>query len=508
MNSRISVKGLYKTFATPVLIDVNFEVAPGSVHGLVGENGAGKSTLINIICGLLERDCGTIFLEGEKFAPQTRRDALNRGIALASQELSLIDTLSVSENISLTRLPNKHLRINKKLVTNRAEKLIELVGLEVSPSASVASLTLAERQLVELAKALSLPEDSTRLLVLDEPTSALSVDQTERLHRIIKERAARGMSVIYVSHRLEDVLEVCDTVSVLKDGEVVLRNSSDQLTSNALIQAMSGGAFVDPANDVPREVGAIRLKVDRVSSLEFPQPISLDCHRSEILGVAGLAGSGRSELLHTIFGLAKNRIGRVLLIKNGAQVPMTSPEMSVKYGMALIPEDRKTQGIFKDKTITFNAMIAGLGKGLAMVLPRREKRLFEGLMNRLNVKRNGPSQKIDKLSGGNQQKILIARWLNTQADVWLLDEPTRGVDVNSKMAIHDQLRLQRDRGAAIILVSSELEDLMVLCDRILVLSENTLAATFKRGEWTKERLLAAAFSRHNNQKNVDTSISE
>ena len=204
-----------------------------------------------------------------------------------------------------------------------------------------------------------------------------------------------------------------------------------------------------------------------------------------------------------IFGLGESRVGRVLLEESGSQMQITSPDRSVEYGMALIPEDRKTQGIFKEQSVSFNAMIAGLGKGLGMLLSSREHRSIEELMDRLNVKRNGPSQKIDKLSGGNQQKILMVRWLNTRANVWLLDEPTRGIDVNSKVGIHDQLRLLRDQGAALMVVSSDLEELMALCDRIMVLSEKTTVATFKRGEWTKEQLLEAAFSGKTNQKNGD-----
>ncbi len=504
MNSRISIKGLHKAFAEPVLIDVNLDIAPGSIHGLVGENGAGKSTLIYIISRLLESDRGLIFLDGKKYVAKSRRDSLDQGIALVSQELSLIDTLSVSENICLMALPNKYLTLEKKVLCDRTQKLMELVGLEhVSLHASVASLTLAEKQLVEVAKALSLPEGRAKLLILDEPTSALSADQADRLHQIIKDRAAGGLSVIYVSHRLEDVLEISDTVSVLRDGQVVLQESADRLTRKTLIRAMSGEELSGRANEGTRRVGPLRLTVDSLSSPAFPKPISLQCHGSEILGIAGLAGSGRSELLHMIFGLGESRIGRVLLEESGSQMEITSPDRSVEYGMALIPEDRKTQGIFKEQSISFNATIAGLGRGIGMLLSSREQRSIEELMNRLNVKRNGVSQKIDTLSGGNQQKVLMVRWLNTRANVWLLDEPTRGIDVNSKVGIHDQLRLLRDRGAALMIVSSDLEELMALCDRIMVLSEKTTVATFKRDEWTKEQLLEAAFSGKTNQKNVD-----
>ena len=502
MAPRISIEGLCKSFASPVLKDVDLEISPGSIRGLVGENGAGKSTLIHIICGLLNFDRGSILIDGTKFSPRSRKASLDRGIALVSQELSLIDTLSVRENILLTALPTKQLRIDPRSVSEQAEELIRLVGLgHISPQAAAASLSLAEKQLVELAKALSLPEKLCNLLILDEPTSALTTPQIERVHQIIKERASSGTSVIYVSHRLEDVIKVCDSVSVLKDGEVVLTSASEALSSKTLIRAMSGEEYIDHGNTLHREVGPLRLKVNGLSSVEFPTPISLECHQSEILGIAGLAGAGRSELVHTIFGLAKKRRGEVVLHKEGTEITINNAGMAVRNGMALIAEDRKTQGLFMDKSLAFNTTIAGwgkLGNALTAVLPNRERRATNELLQRLKVKYDGVLQKINTLSGGNQQKVLIARWLNTQADVWLLDEPTRGVDVSSKMAIHEQLRNQRDRGALLIIVSSELEELMALCDRILVLSEKEPVRIFKRGEWTKEQLLEAAFSGHSN----------
>lgn len=504
MTARISVEGLYKSFAAPVLVDVNLEIAAGSIHGLVGENGAGKSTLINIICGLLASDKGAIKLEEREFAPDTRKDSITQGIALASQELSLIDTLSVAENILLTALPRKTIALDRIQLEEKARSLMNLVGLDsVSLSTPVLKLSLAQKQLVEMAKALSMPEDQAKLLILDEPTSALTSPQAEQLHRIIRAKAEKGLSVIYVSHRLDDVLEVCDEVSVLRDGEIQLTAASKDLDNDALIQAMSGMELLRHKEQESRECGEVRLDVFQLSTADLPNAISLQCHAGEILGIAGLSGAGRSELLHGIFGLGIERQGRVALLvedsESGKAIDIDSPTTAVNNGMALIAEDRKTQGIFANKTIALNSTLAGLGKlgsSLTRLLPSRETEVSEELIGRLKIKCEGPLQLIDRLSGGNQQKVLIARWLETKAKVWLLDEPTRGVDVGSKAAIHEHLRQLRDDGAAIVIASSELEELTALCDRILVLSNKKAVKTFKQGEWSKELLLEAAFSQH------------
>ena len=502
---RISVEGLCKSFAAPVLQDVRLEIADGSIHGIVGENGAGKSTLINIICGLLTADAGAIKLEGQDYAPESRKESINQGVALASQELSLIDTLSVAENIMLTVLPRKAITIDRNGVEQKARELMNMVALDSATlHKRVADLSLAQKQLVELAKALSMANEQARLLILDEPTSALTSTQADELHKIIRKKAENGLSVIYVSHRLDDVLEVCDVVSVLRDGEIQLTAPASTLDSDALIKAMSGEKLQSRGEQKIREYGDVRLDVFQLTTAELPNAISLQCHEGEVLGIAGLSGSGRSELLHGIFGLGVEQRGRVTLLgKEKNDIHIDSATTAVKHGVALIAEDRKTQGIFASKTISLNTTVAGLGKfgsSLSRVVPAREMQVSEELIDRLKVKCEGPLQLIDRLSGGNQQKVLIARWLETKANFWLLDEPTRGVDVGSKAAIHEHLRQLRDQGAVIVIASSELEELTTLCDRILVLSNRKAVKTFKRGEWNRELLLEAAFSQHKGER--------
>lgn len=504
MTARFVIEGLNKSFAAPVLKQVSLQINSGSIYGLVGENGAGKSTLINIICGLLAADSASLTLDGQPYHPTSRAVALAEGLALASQELSLIETLSVEENILLSALPGNTYGIDRRAVRQRAKELMDLVGLKhISPQTPLARLSLAEKQLVELAKALSMPEDRIKLLILDEPTSALTSPQADQIHQIIKQRADSGLSVIYVSHRLDDVLSVCDTVSVLRDGVIQLTAPSSSLTSDDLIREMSGEELSQHNDDEAREIGDVRLRVEGLSSTDFPEPISLQCHRGEIVGIAGLAGAGRSELLHAIYGLGAGHQGRVVLVEPGGDVLIDSASTAAKNGMALIAEDRKSQGIFSGKSISLNSTVAGLSKlsgNLGAIIPKREQRACEELISRLKIKSEGPQQTIDRLSGGNQQKMLIARWLQAESDVWLLDEPTRGVDVGSKLVIHDRLRQLRDEGATMLIVSSELEELTALCDRILVLSNKKAVASYERGQWSKEKLLAAAFSEHKGER--------
>lgn len=504
MTARFAIEGLNKSFAAPVLKQVSLQIRPGSIHGLVGENGAGKSTLINIICGLLAADSAELTLDGKPYYPMSRAAALAEGLALASQELSLIETLTVEENILLSSLPESAFRIDRRKVRLQAKELMNLVGLKhIPPQTPLARLRLAEKQLVELAKALSMPTDRIKLLILDEPTSALTSAQADQIHRIIKQRADSGLSVIYVSHRLDDVLSVCDTVSVLRDGVIQHTAPGSSLTSDDLIREMSGEELSQHNDDEVRKIGDVRLRVERLSNADFPEPISLQCHRREIVGIAGLAGAGRSELLHAIYGLGAGHQGKVVLVEPAGDVLIDSASTAAKNGIALIAEDRKSQGIFSGKSVSLNSTVAGLSKlsgNLGAIISKREQRACKELISRLNIKSEGPRQTIDRLSGGNQQKVLIARWLQADSDVWLLDEPTRGVDVGSKLAIHNRLRELRDQGATMLIVSSELEELTALCDRILVLSNKKAVASYERGQWSKEKLLAAAFSEHKGER--------
>lgn len=498
MSEPIAVSNIHKSFASKVLNGVSFAIKKGSIHGLVGENGAGKTTLIRILSGLLEADTGTLELSGINFWPRSRRQALDSGIALVSQELSLIDTLSVADNIVISSLPPGSFKLNRKSTLRRAEALLDQVGLnQINPSDKLSSLALGEKQLVEFAKALAMAKDKQKLLILDEPTSALSATQVDRMHNIISEKAQSGASILYVSHDLEHILKMCDQITVLKDGRVVLSEDNDSLTESKLVSAMSGSTFQQSGERVEKTIGPPILKITSISSDEFPNPISLDLYQGEILGIAGLSGSGRTELLRTIFGLTENRSGQVVLKKEGQDVSIEDASVAVAEGLAMIPEDRSRQGILSRRPLTLNTLISGMAKSHSLfsrLLPKNEQKKTRSLLNKLNVKFEKPSQKIDELSGGNQQKMLVARWLNTDARVWLLDEPTRGVDVGSKVSLHNQLKELAGTGKAMIVASSDLDELMKICDRILVLSKKKFTSMLHPDQWSKRKILDAAFN--------------
>jgi len=493
----VHIVGLQKSFAVPVLKNINLSIEPGKIHGLVGENGAGKSTLINILMGLVHPDQGQIFIDGRPYHPKSVNAAKAEGLSLAAQELSVIDNLSVAENIQLKHLPQHFGVIDRQTLAQECHAQLVLVGLHcVAPEAHVGQLSLAQKQLVELAKALFC---ARRLLILDEPTAALTESQAEHLHTILRARVAEGMSVIYVSHRLHDVLSVCDNISVLRDGELKITAPSNEFTVDSLISAMSGTQIDFIHSAKTRSNTECCLQVDSITTQDLPYPISFECARGEILGIAGLAGAGRTELLEAIYGLQGLKTGSVSVCRDQQIFCIRSVSDATRHGMGMVAEDRKSQGIFADKSVAMNISIAHLrsvANWMGILDSRKEMRSTDQLIERLSVKCNNAWQPIASLSGGNQQKLLIGRWMHAGAQLLLLDEPTRGVDPNAKQIIHRELHQLSNAGVTLIIVSSELSELTSLCDRILVLSERKLAAQFIRGSWTQDELLQAAFSEH------------
>jgi ribose transport system ATP-binding protein len=492
---RLSISELSKSFSVPVLNDINLSIAAGEVHAIVGENGAGKSTFVNILAGLLQKDAGTMMLDGEIYAPANPRAAFAAGVSCALQELSTIGTLSVAENIAVRNLPHEMFVIAKGRLAEQAQDLMRRVGLEVSPDMAAESLSLADRQLLELAKALS---SQARLLILDEPTAALTGPQAKRLHEIIREVSAAGSSVIYISHRLDDVLAVANVVTVLRDGQVVASAPAATMSTAELLQYMSGG---NPArNEKTRNLqqsSATVLAIENVTTDALPHPVSFNCSKGEIIGLAGLAGSGRSELLAALFGLVPLRAGHIDRCTVAGRTRVRNAGQAVNLGMAYLGEDRQSMGLFRAQSVLLNMMVPGertVSSVTRLIDGQAEAAAGADFVDRLAIKCEGLQQDVDQLSGGNQQKVLIARWLNCKAAIFLLDEPTRGVDVGTKNAIYELLFEIRDGDNAIVMASSEIDELMTVCDRILVLSRRKLVQTFFRGDWSEQDILATAFS--------------
>lgn len=497
LNTLLDVNDLHKSFNTPVLKGVNLTIAKGEVHALVGENGAGKSTLSSILAGLLDYDTGELSLHGQGYQPKTARQAFNSGISLVAQELSVVPTLTVAENISLRLLPTKNAVINTQQSEEKARELLALLGLAyIEPNAAADSLTLGESQLVEIAKAMMMP---CQLLILDEPTAALTAQQADHLHGIIRELAESGTSVVYISHRLEDVRAVCDKISVLRDGVVVVSAPTAELSVSDMIFHMSGKEPAKHKSTQKKAVGSPLLIADRITTKGLLNPISVSCHRHEIVGIAGLAGSGRTELLNALYGLSALTGGSVKVNVNDVQVATSNSSESVRAGVGYLPKERKTQGIFAGQTIALNATLPGLkdlSGAFGVFSNTTENDITQGLIKTLSVKCEGAQQPIDKLSGGNQQKVLIGRWLQCDSQMLLLDEPTRGVDVGAKGAIHQLLKEMAVAGKSVLVASSEIEELMALCDRIIVLSNRKYVTSFSQDEWTYNAILESAFSEY------------
>lgn len=495
----ISFCGITKRYPGVVaLSEVSFEVREGELHGLCGENGAGKSTLMKILAGVITDYEGQLRLRGRPVKFLTTRDAEAAGISIIHQELHLVDQLSAAANIFLGREKRGRLGwLDDRAMEAEAGTLLAELECDVHPRAPAGSLRVGDRQLVEIAKALSLDAE---ILIMDEPTSALTDAEVARLERVIDRLRRRGVTILYISHKMDEIFRLADRITVLRDGRWVGTLDRRRTTPTEVAHLMVGREMKSVDWGRPREPGQVVLQVE---NLWLPWPgragawrlkgIRFELHRSEILGVAGLMGAGRTELLQCLFGAARPApASRIVL--NGRPVRFRRPAEAIRAGIGLVTEDRKQLGLFAQMSIGENITICTLHQALtAGLLSRsRETALAEQMIERLSIKTPGTANVITSLSGGNQQKCILARWLLTRPQVLLLDDPTRGVDVGAKAELYGLMdQLCRD-GIAIVLTSSELPELLAVCDRILVLSEGRVTARFRRDEATEQKIMEAA----------------
>jgi ABC-type sugar transport system ATPase subunit len=481
----IEAVALVKRFGgARALEDVSLAVAPGTVHAIVGENGAGKSTLGRVLCGILRPDAGEVRLDGVPVRWRDPREALAAGVAMVHQELAVCPDLSVAENIALGRWPRRGLLVDRAAMVRRAEELLDEIGARLPVRAPMRSLSVAQEQLVQIATALG---TGARLLVLDEPTSSLSQAEAERLLELVEDLRGRGTTVVYVSHRLPEVLRLADAVSVLRDGRLVATLPRADASAGALVRLMVGRDL--PAAALPgRAPGAPLLEVQGLSSPGLLQDVSFDVRAGEIVGLAGLVGAGRSELARALFGLDPRARGRVTL--GGRPLRLGSPRAALAAGLALLPEDRKRQGLLLGWGARANwslPRLAAFRRG-PLLDRRREARAAAEALAAADVRGADLEAPVAALSGGNQQKVALAKWLAVGARVLLADEPTRGVDVGAKAAIHMQLRAVADEGRGVLFISSELPELLAVADRVLVLRGGRIVAELARGAGEEEVL--------------------
>ena len=496
----LTMRGVRKAFdEVEVLHGVDFELRAGEIHALVGENGAGKSTLMRVLAGVYPDWSGRVMLDGAAVRFRAAGEAMQAGVSMVHQELNLVEGLTVAENMYLGREP-RHWGITVDYGTmNRcARKVLRELGCEIDPGAPVSSLRIGTRQTIEIAKALSF---EPRVLVMDEPTSALSTCEITDLFRVVRELAERGVGIVYVSHRFEEIFDLADRVTVLRDGRHVATRPVAETSRDELIHVMVGRPLDRffkrhrrPQERVVLEAGDVCLAhADDTQATPVVDGVSLRVRAGEILGVAGLMGAGRSELLECLFGVHGARAAGTLRL-DGAPVGITSPAEAIGHGFALVTEDRKRSGLVPGMSVRHNLTLPALARTLrwGMLSGRRERRLARAGIERLSIRCRSDRQDIAMLSGGNQQKVVVGKWLAGDPRVLLLDEPTRGIDVGAKAELYQLLAELAERGCAIVMASSELPELLNLCDRILVLREGRVSAVFGHAEATQERILDAA----------------
>ncbi len=465
-------------------------VKKGTVHALMGENGAGKSTLMKCLFGIYNKDAGEILLDGKEVHFRSSKEALEQGVAMVHQELNQALKRTVADNLWLGRYPSRFGVVNQRKMLRDTEALFKKLNLTVDPKAVMEELPVSRRQMAEIAKAVSY---NAKIIVFDEPTSSLTETEAEQLFRIIRQLKEEGCGIIYISHKMEEILRISDEVTVMRDGKTVSTDAAKDLTVDTIIRRMVGRDLTHrfpPKNNTP---GETVLEVRGLTALHSHlNEVSFSLRRGEVLGIAGLDGSGRTEVLETLFGLAAKKKGEVFL--EGKPIEIRSPRQAISHGMILLTEERRATGIFAIRSITENTVISNLRayRKFGLLSRRKMQKDTDGIIRTLRVKTPSRETAIRSLSGGNQQKVILGRWLLTDPNILLLDEPTRGIDVGAKYEIYQIILDLAEKGRSVIVVSGEMPELLGICDRILVMSGGRLAGEVDRSEATQEKIMTLA----------------
>ena len=467
----------------------NLKVRPHSVHALMGENGAGKSTLMKCLFGIYEKDSGKILFEGKEINFTSAKEALDNGVSMVHQELNQVLQRNVLDNIWLGRYPQKGFFIDEKKMYNDTKKIFEELEIDVDPRSKVADLAVSERQMIEIAKAVSY---NSKIIVMDEPTSSLTEKEVEHLFKIINKLRDKGCGIVYISHKMEEIKAISDDITILRDGKWIATESVANLSTDQIINMMVGR---DLTNRFPPKDNVVKeciLKVDGLTAAKQPSinDISFELHKGEILGVAGLVGAKRTDIVETIFGIREKASGSIFL--NGKEVKNKTPNEAIENGFALVTEERRATGIYSMLNVGFNSTISNLDRYLSkfrLLSDKDIKKDTQWVIDSMRVKTPSQSTSIGSLSGGNQQKVILGRWLLTEPDVLMLDEPTRGIDVLAKFEIYQLMIELAKKDKGIIMISSEMPELLGVTDRILVMSNGRVAGIVKTSETSQEEIM-------------------
>jgi len=485
----LQMKGINKQFpGVKALDNVDLSLRVGTVHALMGENGAGKSTLMKCLFGIFHEDSGTIIFDGEQVKFNSAKQALDRGISMVHQELNQVQDTRIMDNIWLGRFPKKWGLVDEEKMYKDTKEIFESLDIQLDPKQKVRKLSVSEAQMAEIAKAVSY---KAKIIVMDEPTSSLTEKEVGHLFKIIRALREKDVAIIYISHKMEEILEISDEVTIMRDGKYIGTYYSTEITTDKIISLMVGRdltkRFPEKLNN-PQEV---IMKVENLTALVMPsvKEISFELKKGEILGVAGLVGSRRTELLETLFGLRHKKTGKIFL--HGKEIQNKSPRKAIENGFALITEERRVTGLFGIGSVLFNSIIANMGKYIKYGLLKKENMAkdTQWVIDSLSVKTPSQKTKIETLSGGNQQKVIIGRWLLTQPEILLMDEPTRGIDVGAKYDIYELMIDMAHKDKGVIMVSSEMPELLGITDRILVMSNGQMAGIVNSKETTQEEIL-------------------
>ena len=486
----LKMNNIHKTFpGVYALKAVDFELTAGEVHALLGENGAGKSTLIKVLGGIYIADQGEILIDGKKVEIDGVKAAQENGISIIHQELVLVPYMTVAENIFLGREPMKGGFVDRRQMNHEAQRLLDAYEMNISADTLIERLTIAQQQMVEIVKAISY---NSKILVMDEPTSSISDKEVGALFETMKTLTAKGVGIVYISHKMSELEAICDRVTVMRDGEYVGTQVVKETSKDQLIAMMVGRELTNYYTRDYQKQGGTILKCEHISDGSLADDVSFEVHKGEIVGFSGLVGAGRSEVMKCIFGLSPKSTGDIYI--EGNKVNIKSPVDAMKHGIALVPENRKAEGLYKVQSVRFNATIEVLGqfiKGI-FVDTKKEIAITQEYIDKMATKTPSQEQQIGNLSGGNQQKVLIGRWLATNPRILILDEPTRGVDVGAKSEIYMIMNELVKQGVSIIMISSELPEILGMSDRIYVMAHGRMKGCISHEEATQENIMKLA----------------